>query len=337
MIIVLRSDASENSVSELVNYIESFGLGVEKVIGVSQTVLAVLGDTAALPNDIICDFEAVEAVKGISEAHSLAGRASHPCDTVIDISGKTIGGGGFALIAGPCSVENREQLFTVADSVKKSGASFLRGGSFKPRTSPYAFQGLGGEALLLLSEAKKLCGLPVVSEILDKSQLSLFDDVDIIQVGARNMQNSELLKALAKCGKPILLKRGWSNTIKELLYSAEYLMSGGNENVILCERGIRSFDSATRFTLDLSAVPVIKSMSHLPIIVDPSHAAGRAEYVRPLALAATAVGADGIMVEVHNDPPHALCDAAQALTPEQFDAMCKKIFAVRKAVSSCDD
>lgn len=337
MIIALRQNASEKQIGELTNYIEGCGLGVERIVGEDRTVLAVLGNAAALSSDIIGSFEAVDSVRRLGEAHPLVGRTAHPEDSVFDIGGKTIGGGGFAVIAGPCSVESRDQLFSVAEAVKKSGAAFLRGGAFKPRTSPYAFQGLGEEGLALLSEAKKLCGLPVVSEILDKAQLPLFHDVDIIQVGARNMQNSELLKALSSCGKPILLKRGWSNTLKELLYSAEYLVSGGNDRVILCERGIRSFESSTRFTLDLSAIPVLKEHSHLPVIVDPSHAVGKTKYVEPMALAAAAAGADGIMVEVHGDPPHALCDAAQALTPTEFDSMCKKLFAVRKAVSICDD
>ncbi len=336
MIVVLRHNASDKQTNELINYIEGCGLGVEKIVGDAQIVLAVIGNASCLSAELIGNFEAVDSVKGISEAYSLAGRAAHPDDSVFDIGGIKLGKD-FALIAGPCSVESREQLLTVAKAVKSGGATMLRGGAFKPRTSPYAFQGLGAEGLTLLSEAKAVTGLPTVSEILDPSTLPLFDDVDIIQVGARNMQNSVLLKALAKCGKPILLKRGWSSTLKELLTSAEYLMSGGNNRVILCERGIRSFETSTRFTLDLSAVPVLKELSHLPVIVDPSHAVGHTRYVEPMALAAAAAGADGIMVEVHNDPPHALCDAAQAITPKQFDALSKKLFAVRKAVLSCDD
>lgn len=337
MIIVLRHNASENQTNELINYIEGCGLGVESIVGEDRTVLAVLGDASVLSSDLISGFDAVDSVSRLCDAHRLVSRASHPDDSVFEIGGKTIGGGGFAVIAGPCSVESREQVLDIAKSVKASGATILRGGAFKPRTSPYAFQGLGAEGLTLLSEAKSVTKLPTVSEILDPSTLPLFEDVDIIQVGARNMQNSVLLKALAKCGKPILLKRGWSNTVKELLYSAEYLLSGGNDRVILCERGIRSFETSTRFTLDLSAVPVLKERSHLPVIVDPSHAAGNARYVEPMALAAAAAGADGIMVEVHNDPPHALCDASQALTTSEFDSMCKKLFAVRKAVTSCSD
>lgn len=336
MIIVLRPNATEKQTNELLNYIEGCGLNAEKIVGDTQTVLAVIGNAALLSPDLICGFDAVSGVRGISEAYSLAGRSCHPEDSVFDIGGVKVGSS-FTIIAGPCSVESREQLKSIAEAVKCSGASILRGGAFKPRTSPYAFQGLGAEGLSMLSEAKKLTGLPTVSEILDPSTLPLFEDVDILQVGARNMQNTVLLKALAKCGKPILLKRGWSSTVKELLTSAEYLMSGGNEQVILCERGIRSFETSTRFTLDLSAVPVIKELSHLPVIVDPSHAVGHTDFVAPMALAAAAAGADGIMVEVHNDPPHALCDAAQAITPKQFDLLCKKLFAVRKAVGQCED
>lgn len=336
MIIVLRHNASEAQANELINYIEGCGLGTEKIVGDTRTVLAVIGNAARLSPELILNFEAVDCVKGISEAYSLAGRAAHPENSVFDIGSVSIGKD-FVVIAGPCSIEGREQMLGIAKSVKASGAMILRGGAFKPRTSPYAFQGLGAEGLTLLSEAKSVTKLPTVSEILDPSTLPLFEDVDIIQVGARNMQNSVLLKALAKCGKPVLLKRGWSSTVKELLTSAEYLMSGGNDRVILCERGIRSFETSIRFTLDLSAVPVLKELSHLPVIVDPSHAVGHTSLVEPMALAAAAAGADGIMVEVHNDPPHALCDAAQAITPKQFDTLCKKLFAVRKAVASCDD
>ena len=250
-------------------------------------------------------------------------------DTVVDVGGAKIGGGHFAMIAGPCSVESEEQLCSIAQSVKASGAALLRGGAFKPRTSPYAFQGLRDKGIELLLEAKRLTGLPVVTEIMDMSQLHLFRDVDVIQVGARNMQNFELLKELGHVDKPILLKRGLSSTLQELLMSAEYILAGGNEQVILCERGIRTFETATRNTLDLSAVPLLKSMTHLPVIVDPSHATGIAKLVRPMALAAVAAGADGLIIEVHNDPPHAACDGQQSLTPEAFDSLAASVRAMR--------
>ena len=249
----------------------------------------------------------------------------HPDDTVIDVCGRKIGGGSFQVIAGPCSIETKEQITEVAEDVKRSGAAFLRGGAFKPRTSPYAFQGLHEQGLDLLLEAKKATGLPVVTEIMSAEHLPLFDDVDIIQVGARNMQNFELLKVLGKIDKPILLKRGLANTLDELLMSAEYIMAGGNEKVILCERGIRTFETSYRNTLDISAIPMLKKKTHLPVIVDPSHAAGIRFMVEPLAMAAIASGADGLMIEVHNNPEKALCDGAQSLTPEMFDHLMKKV------------
>ena len=257
----------------------------------------------------------------------------HPEDTVVDAGGAKIGGGHFAMIAGPCSVESEQQLCTIAQAVGASGAAMLRGGAFKPRTSPYAFQGLRDKGIELLLEAKRLTGLPIVTEIMDLSQLYLFDEVDVIQVGARNMQNFELLKELGHIRKPILLKRGLSSTLQELLMSAEYILAGGNEQVILCERGIRTFETATRNTLDLSAVPLLKSMTHLPVIVDPSHATGIAKLVRPMALAAVASGADGLIIEVHNDPPHAACDGQQSLTPEAFDALAADVRALRALVA----
>ena len=328
MIIILRPHAASKQEQSLCEYIESCGLKAVSVPGDGRSVLCVVGDASALAADYIRSLDFVESVKSVTAPYRLAGRLSHPDDSVISVGSVSIGGGGFAVIAGPCSVESREQVCGIASAVKASGATLLRGGAFKPRTSPYDFQGLRSDGIPLLLEAKRLTGLPVVSEILDMSQLPLFVDVDVIQVGARNMQNTELLKALSRCGKPILLKRGWSNTVDELLTSAEYLMSGGNADVILCERGIRTFETATRNTLDLSAVPVI---------VDPSHAAGKSAYVEPMALAAAAAGADGVMIEVHNDPAHARCDGPQALTPQRFDALCKKLFAVRKAVMSCEN
>ena len=274
----------------------------------------------------------VESVKRISEPFKSANRKFHPEDSVIDISGVKIGGGNFAIIAGPCSVESETQILEVARSIKASGASLLRGGAFKPRTSPYDFQGMKAEGIELLLEAKKDTGMPIVTEIMNEKHLPLFEEVDVIQVGARNMQNFELLKALGKTGKPVLLKRGLANTLKELLMSAEYIMSEGNENVILCERGIRTFETYTRNTLDLSAVPMLRKLTHLPIVVDPSHATGIASLVEPMALAAAAAGADGLMIEVHNNPAEALCDGPQSLTPEQFASVAAKVRKVREAL-----
>ncbi len=282
--------------------------------------MGLVGDTTRVDAELIASLDAVEAVRRIQEPYKKANRKFHPEDTVIDVNGVKIGGGHFQIIAGPCSVESETQMITVAKAVKAAGATLLRGGGrFKPRTSPYAFQGLHQEeGLKLLLKAKEATGLPIVTEIMDASHLPLFEDVDVIQVGARNMQNFELLKELGKVNKPILLKRGLANTLQELLMSAEYIMAGGNEQIILCERGIRTFETATRNTLDLSAIPVLHQMTHLPIIVDPSHATGVAKLVKPMALASTVAGADGLIIEVHNDPPHALCDGAQSLTPEAF-------------------
>lgn len=274
----------------------------------------------------------MESVKRVQEPYKKANRKFHPDDTVITLpGGQKIGDGSLSLIAGPCSVESERQIVEIAKSVKDSGAQFLRGGAFKPRTSPYAFQGLKAEGLELLREARKVTGLPIVTEIMRVSHIPLFEDVDIIQVGARNMQNFELLKELGRLDKPILLKRGLSSTIEELLMSAEYIMAGGNEKVILCERGIRTYETYTRNTLDISAVPILKKLSHLPVIVDPSHASGISWLVEPLALAAVAAGADGLIIEVHNDPQHALSDGAQSLTPEQFDQVAKHVNAAAKA------
>ena len=275
--------------------------------------------------DLLNGLDIVEDVKRIQEPYKNANRKFHPDDTVVEIGDIKIGGGNFQVIAGPCSVESEEQLTGIAKSVKASGAGMLRGGAFKPRTSPYAFQGLRGEGLELLEKAKAATGLPIVTEIMDASHLPMFENVDVIQVGARNMQNFELLKRLGKVDKPILLKRGLSSTIQELLMSAEYILAGGNSNVILCERGIRTFETYTRNTLDISAVPVLKELTHLPVIIDPSHASGMARLVKPLSLAAVAAGADGLIIEVHNDPAHALCDGPQSLTPEAFDELMTQI------------
>ena len=332
MIIIINSKTKPEKVNDLVNWIERKGLKTHITEGDYQNIIGVIGDTSRIDEDQVKSFDIVEAVKRVSEPFKQANRKFHPHDTVVEVTPEVkIGHGNFGLIAGPCSVESEEQIIFVAQSVKAAGATMLRGGAFKPRTSPYDFQGLKAEGLKLLLEAKKATGLPIVTEIMSAEHIPLFEDVDVIQVGARNMQNFELLKELGKLNKPILLKRGLANTIKELLMSAEYIMSSGNENVILCERGIRTYETATRNTLDLSAVPVLHELSHLPVVVDPSHATGVARYVKPIAMAAVASGADGLIIEVHNDPPHALSDGAQSLRPEQFADVSRAISLIRKA------
>ena len=336
MVVILRENYNEEQRDNLVNWLESLGITVHSSLGEHNTVLGLVGDTSGIDIDLIKALDIVEDVKRIQEPYKNANRKFHPEDTVVVIDEEKdikIGGGNFQIIAGPCSVESEEQVCGIAQAVQKSGATLLRGGAFKPRTSPYAFQGLRAEGLKLLLEAKKLTGMPIVTEIMDLSQLPLFDDVDVIQVGARNMQNFDLLRELGKLRKPILLKRGLASTLKELLMSAEYIMAGGNEQVILCERGIRTFDDYTRNTLDLAAVPMLKELTHLPIIVDPSHATGIARLVEPMALAATACGADGLIIEVHNDPMHALCDGAQSLRPEVYDDLAKKVRSVREVIT----
>ena len=318
MIVILKENPEKNQLDNLIAWLKSMDLSIHVSEGTHHTVLGLIGDTTVVDIDLISALDIVEDVKRIAEPFKNANRKFHPEDMVIDVSGRKIGGGNFALIAGPCSIESAEQITNVAKLVKEAGAQFLRGGAFKPRTSPYAFQGLREAGLELLSAAKSEADMPIVTEIMDPSQLPFFENVDIIQVGARNMQNFELLKELGKIDKPILLKRGLSSTIQELLMSAEYIMAGGNEKVILCERGIRTFETYTRNTLDLSAIPLIKKMSHLPVIVDPSHATGIASLVKPMALAATAAGADGLIIEVHHDPAHALCDGQQSITPSEF-------------------
>ena len=343
MIIVLKPGVTQKQVEDFSRQLESQnGVKVNAWYGEHSTVLGLLGDTAAVDIEYIGAQDIVQSVKRVQEPYKKANRKFHPDDTVIDLGhGSAIGGGKLGIIAGPCSVESEEQILSVASDVKASGAAFLRGGAFKPRTSPYAFQGLRAEGLELLRHARKHTGLPIVTEIMSASHMVLFEDVDIIQVGARNMQNFELLKALGKCDKPILLKRGLANTIEELLMSAEYIMAAGNERVILCERGIRTFETMTRNTLDISAVPLLKSLSHLPVVVDPSHAAGISRLVEPLALAAVAAGAYGLIIEVHNDPPHALSDGAQSLTPEQFTDLTRRIEEVAplfgKTIAHRDD
>ena len=334
MIVILRPGAQKARVEALMGQIKQQGVDIHYSQGATETILGLVGDTTHVDEDWLRASDIVEDVRRVSEPYKLANRRFHPKDTHVNVCGRAVGEGTFTVIAGPCSVESEEQIVGVANDVKKAGAKLLRGGAFKPRTSPYDFQGLKAEGLRLLSVAKKETGLPIVTEIMDVRHLDLFEDVDLIQVGARNMQNFDLLKELGKTKKPILLKRGIAATMKELLMSAEYIMASGNEQVILCERGIRTYETYTRNTLDLSAaVPMLHELSHLPVVVDPSHATGLARLVTPMALAATAGGADGIMVEVHNDPIHALCDGAQSLTPSQFAELSAKVMKVREAVS----
>ena len=327
MVIIVKQNTKEERIRELIQWIESQNLRTHISTGDFSTVIGVIGDTSKLDEDLISGLDIVEGVKRVSEPFKSANRKFHPLDSVIEVGADKIkvGHGNFAIIAGPCSVESEDQIISVAKSVKAAGATMLRGGAFKPRTSPYDFQGLKADGIELLLEAKRETGLPIVTEIMNANHLPLFEDVDVIQVGARNMQNFELLKELGKTRKPILLKRGLANTIKELLMSAEYIMASGNENVILCERGIRTFEKLIRNNLDISAVPLVKMFSHLPIIIDPSHAAGRRDMVQPLSRAAIAAGADGLIIEAHNDPAHALCDGAQSLDLNQFDTVMKDI------------
>ena len=325
MIAVIENSATEKQKKVLLKWLEGQGLEVHISTGKDYTVFGLVGDTSRVDIELLESLDIVTSVKRVSEPFKQCNRKFHPENTVVDVGGVKIGGGSFALIAGPCSVESHQQILDIAKSVKASGASLLRGGAFKPRTSPYDFQGLKADGIELLLEAKKLTGMPIVTEIMNANHLPLFEDVDMIQVGARNMQNFDLLKELGRTNKPILLKRGLANTIKELLMSAEYIMAGGNQNIVLCERGVRTFETYTRNTLDLSAVPVLHELTHLPVVVDPSHATGAARYVLPMALAAAACGADGIMIEVHNDPIHALCDGAQSLTPQQFDKVAELV------------
>ena len=325
MIIVLKPNPDSEQLENLNRWLKGMNLDVQMIEGAHSTILGLVGDTSVVDIDLVQALDIVEDVKRIQEPFKKANKKFHPLDTVISVGNVKIGGGNFVLMAGPCSVESREQLCSIAESVKGAGAQIFRGGAFKPRTSPYAFQGLRSYGISLMLEAKKETGLPIITEIMDLSQLSLFDEVDIIQVGARNMQNFELLKELGKIKKPVLLKRGLSATIQELLMSAEYIMAGGNNDVILCERGIRTFETATRNTLDLSAIPVLKELTHLPVVIDPSHSTGIARYVKPMSLAAVAAGADGLIIEVHNDPAHALCDGQQSLTPNAFYELSSQI------------
>jgi 3-deoxy-7-phosphoheptulonate synthase len=332
MIIVVKKNANEDRLNSLLEWIRSQGLRTHISEGDYQLVVGVIGDTTKLDDELLMGLDIVETVKHVTDPFKNANRKFHPHDTAIEIGDTKIGAGSFAMIAGPCSVESEAQILEVARRVKAAGATMLRGGAFKPRTSPYDFQGLKADGIELLLEAKRETGLPIVTEIMNATHLPLFEQVDVIQVGARNMQNFELLKELGKTDKPILLKRGLANTLKELLMSAEYIMSEGNEKVILCERGIRTFETATRNTLDLSAVPVLHEMTHLPVVVDPSHGTGLARIVPTMAMAAAAVGADGLIIEVHNDPQHALCDGAQSLTPDQFDTLMSKVNTIRGCI-----
>jgi len=333
MIVVLKHGTPDDKRDQLIEWIKKQGLEVHMSVGKSQTILGMVGDTSNIDKDLIECLDIVDAVKVVTDPFKLCNRKFHPLNSVIDVSGVKIGSGNFVLIAGPCSVESEEQIVSIAKSVKASGANMLRGGAFKPRTSPYDFQGLKADGLELLKIARRETGLPIVSEVMGIEELPLFEDIDMIQIGARNMQNFNLLREVGRLNKPVLLKRGLSNTLKELLMSAEYIMSGGNENVVLCERGIRTFGDYTRNTLDLAAVPMLHKLTHLPVIVDPSHATGIAELVPPMAVAGAACGADGLIIEVHNDPMHALCDGAQSLRPEEFASLAKTIFDVKKAVN----
>lgn len=324
MIIILKKNAPKNEVDDLCKVIESQNIKINEVKGAHTTILGLIGDTHKIDTEAIEAQEIVESVQRVQEPYKGVNRKFHPENTLIDIGNTTIGNGDVAVIAGPCSIETEEQIIDTCMQVKAAGANLLRGGAFKPRTSPYSFQGLGDEGLKLFLKAKKATGLPIVTELMSLAHIDLFADVDIIQVGARNMQNFEMLKELGKCGKPILLKRGLANTIEELLMSAEYIFAGGNTKIILCERGIRTFETQTRNTLDISAIPVLKALTHLPIVVDPSHATGKYELVEPMSMAAVAAGADGLIIEVHNNPQKALCDGAQSLTPKHFGSCMDK-------------
>ena len=334
MVAVLKAGIPQEKIDNLIDWFKSRNLDVHVSVGEYHTILGLIGDTTSIDIDLLRSLDIIESVMRITEPFKSANRKFHPDNSVVEIGDLKIGGGHFQIIAGPCSVETKEQIIGIAQRIKAGGAGLLRGGAFKPRTSPYDFQGLKAEGIDFLFEARKLTGMPVVTEIMNANHLPLFEDVDVIQVGARNMQNFELLKELGKTKKPILLKRGLANTLKELLMSAEYIMSEGNENVMLCERGIRTFETYTRNTLDLSAIPLLKDLSHLPVVVDPSHATGMSKLVRPMAMAAVAAGADAVMIEVHNDPPNALSDGPQSVTPDEFDDIASQMMKIREVLSS---
>jgi 3-deoxy-7-phosphoheptulonate synthase len=338
MILILRQGAEEQEIEPVRKLLTGRNIIIQEIVGESTRMLGLAGDTSSISEDAIMCFPCVERIMRIQEPYKLAGRKFHPGDSMFEIGGRKIGAGEFAVIAGPCSVESEEQILSVARDVKASGASFLRGGAFKPRTSPYAFRGLGLDGLELLKLAKQKTGLPIVTEIMSQDYLDAFaEDVDVIQIGARNMQNFALLQQVGGIGKPVLLKRGLSSTLEELLMAAEYVMSGGSRQVILCERGIRTFETATRNTLDLSAVPVLRQKTHLPVVIDPSHATGYWHLVAPMALAAVAAGADGLIIEVHNHPEAALCDGAQSITPQVFHALMGKVRAIREIIEDRGD
>ena len=332
MIAVLKSGTTPAQTQHLIDWLSRMNLEVHVSEGKEITILGLIGDTSRVDMELLKSLEIVENVKRVSEPFKQANRKFHPKDTIVEVGDVRIGGGYFAMIAGPCSVESEDQIIEVATAVRDSGANILRGGAFKPRTSPYAFQGMKAEGIKLLLKAKAATGLPICTELMNINDLDVFNDVDIIQIGARNMQNFDLLKEVGRCKTPILLKRGLSNTFQELLMSAEYIMSEGNENIILCERGIRTFETYTRNTLDLSAIPALHELSHLPVVIDPSHATGKVKMVPSMAVAAAAAGADGLMVEVHNNPACALCDGAQSLTPVQFDDVARRVRKVREAI-----
>ena len=334
MIVVLKPNPNPAQLESLKNWLLGKGIQIHQSLGTSQMILGLVGDTSTLDIDLISALDIVEDVKRVQEPYKNANRKFHPEDTIVPVGNTQIGGGTLTIMAGPCSVESEEQIITVAKAVKASGATMLRGGAFKPRTSPYAFQGMGAEGLELMKLARAETGLPIVSEIMDASQLDLFADVDVIQVGARNMQNFNLLKILGKQPKPVMIKRGLSSTYEEWLMSAEYVMASGNDQVILCERGIRTFETYTRNTLDLAAIPVLRHLTHLPVIIDPSHATGKYALVAPLAMGAVATGCDGLLIEVHNDPAHALSDGPQSLNPEAFDKLNRRILALHAFMTS---
>ena len=333
MIVILKPNTPVDKREQLISWLKNQGVNIHLSVGEYQTVLGLIGDTSRVDKDLVSSLDIVDSVKIVTDPFKCCNRKFHSDDTIVKAGSALIGGGNFVMIAGPCSVENEEQIVSVAKSVKASGANMLRGGAFKPRTSPYDFQGLKAVGLDLLKIARQETGLPIVSEVMSVRDIPLFEDVDLIQIGARNMQNFDLLHEVGSMHKPVLLKRGLANTIKELLMSAEYIMAGGSEQIVLCERGIRTFDDYTRNTLDLAAVPVLRDLTHLPIIIDPSHATGVAKLVRPMALAGTAAGADGLIIEVHNDPLHALCDGAQSLRPEQYDVLAADVKRIREVIS----
>ena len=333
MIVILKHGTKKEKREQLIGWLKGQGVDVHVSEGEYQTVLGMIGDTSKIDKDLVASLDMVDSVKTVTDPFKCCNRKFHPDDTIVEVGDVKIGGGNFCMIAGPCSVESEEQIVGIAKSVKASGADMLRGGAFKPRTSPYDFQGLKATGLELLKIARQETGLPIVTEVMGINDLPLFEDVDVIQIGARNMQNFDLLKEVGKLRKPVLLKRGLSSTFKELLMSAEYIMASGNEQIILCERGIRTFETYTRNTLDISAVPVLHELSHLPVIIDPSHATGQARLVRPMALAAAACGADGLIIEVHNDPMHALCDGAQSLLPEAYGKLAKEVEVIREVIA----